>query len=176
MSGRQEKKLNEPTFAYLLYIGDKVLVLAEDGDDIIYTSAKVSPTIHLDLTPSGKPCAITVNGKTVNFNRAGGNTDVGISAFLNYKDFGYNSYLDVEAPSGHVYINGYGTEAIMDEFEASKEGHMTEVSGIMNSFPFLFQIKVELFHEEDDTVAFYDMSTLIDISFKDIMELAESLD
>ena len=167
-------QIKDPVFVYLLYIGDKVLVLAQNGDTLLYTDAGVNPTIVLDLTPGAEGCSVTVNGQSVYFDRKDSETNVLLSAFLNYKDFGYNSYVQVNAPSGLVYSSAYGSEDILSEFSAGQ--HTTEHSGIMNSVPFMFKIDVELFHEEDDTVAFYDMTTLIDVSFADIRALADTLE
>ncbi|MBN2878040.1 MAG: type II secretion system protein [Clostridia bacterium] len=159
------------SFVYMVYVGDKILAVDNDGN-IIYTSATVNPTIVLYMQPGGTQCYLTINGKTIYFDRPGPDRDVYMFANLNYKDYGYTNTVDVLGSVGHAYIKAYGNEAIVDDLSVKgPQGHIENLFGLQNNFSLLTKITVELFHEEDDTTPFYDLFDIFEVTIGDLDSL-----
>ena len=155
----------EGAFVHMIYLGDMLLIIDASGN-IIYTSATADPVIDLWVQPNGNSCTLTVNGQTVNFERPNQDRHVAIITNLNYKDYGFDSYLSTTGDIGHVFNKAYGTEEILDEYDGFVDPE--EFFGVNNNNVLIAKIKVELYHEEDDTVPFYDMFEIVEVSLDGI--------
>ncbi|MEX1377336.1 MAG: type II secretion system protein [Eubacteriales bacterium] len=154
----------EPAFVHMIYLVDKVLVIDNDGN-MIYTSAKVNPTIDLYVEPNTGECTLTVNGITTHFTRNAQDRHVGVILNLNYKDLGYNTILNVTGDIGHVISKAYGNEMILEEyiFKQNNQTKDQRFSGIENANSSLVKIKVELYHEQEDDAPFFDMFEIVEV-------------
>ncbi len=155
----------EGAFVHMIYLGDMLLIIDGDGN-IIYTSATADPIIELNVDPNGNDCTLTVNGNTVVFERPNQDRHVAVITNLNYKDYGYTSYLKTTGDIGHVFNKAYGTEEILDEYDGFVDPQ--EFFGVNNNNVLLAKIKVELYHDADDTVPFYDMFEIVEVSLEGI--------
>ena len=158
----------EGSFVYMVYVGDKVLAIDNSGN-IIFTSATTNPTIDLYIEPGGTDCSLTINGQTIYFERPDVDRDVYMFINLNYKDYGYTNTIDVDGTVGHAYLKAYGNETIVEDMAVKGiHGHLSTYFGVQNSFSLLTKVKVELFHEADDTIPFFDMFDIFEASLGDI--------
>lgn len=151
-------------FVHIIYLVDKVLVVDGEGG-IIHTSAKINPTITLNLQDNSDVCTMVVNGVSTTFSRGDKDRYVCVMANLNYKDLGYNNNLVVTGDKAHVLVKSYGNDVIIEEFTANVT--LNRFSGIQNLNSSLVKIDVELFHESTDTIPFFDISEIVEVEIGD---------